>query len=170
MAPTWRANPFSSSMASTAEILPAGSPSERASSSTCRGSPERLPHGVFLRFHLGHAACHSRAGPPAQNGQDIVHTGDRAGALLQQLVRPDAHRAEDRARHDQHVATVLERKVGRDERAAVRRRLDNQRGPSETRDDPIASGIVDRVRRRAGRKLRDERAGDARASRVLAGG
>ena len=96
----------------------------------------------------------------AQGVQDVVDAGDGGGALLEQLVRAGAHRAEDAAR----ARPCTSRPCSRAKSAVISAPL---RSPASTmtvrvrqaRNDAVAPRKVDRVGRHAGRELGDHGAG-----------
>src|SRR5207237_9420484 len=107
-----------------------------------------------------HIVCHGWGAfyAAANEFENVLGAGHRRGALAQQLVGANAHRIENAAGYRQHVAALLEREIGRDQRAAAVAGFDDNRSARQARDDAIASGKIDRVRRYAGREFRDERA------------
>ena len=68
-----------------------------------------------------------RGGVEANERQRVGDGRDGVRALANQLVRALALRRVDRAGHGRHVAAQLERVVRRDQRAALHRRLDDDR-------------------------------------------
>ena len=85
----------------------------------------------------------------------------------EQRVRPGGQRARDLSRHCEHVAALLEREVGRDERAAPLARLDDDRRRAETGDDPVARREAPRRRLDARLVLGDDEARLADPARQL---
>ena len=93
-----------------------------------------------------------------QRVEHVLGIERRARAVADQLVGSDRAAIEDPSRQRPHVAPQLERLARRRQRAAARRRLDDQAGAPERRDDAVADREVLRQRGHPDRELRDQRA------------
>ncbi len=113
---------------------------------------ERVPHA-----HLD-LVVHARIGPRlwSELGEaQRVGDGDYGvRPVAQQQVAPLALRRVDGTGHDGDLASELDRVVGGDERAAVERRLDDDRERRNGGENPIPIRERSLVRMRARRKLR----------------
>ena len=115
-----------------------------APSRSSKAPPHRRAYGFRLR----------RLDP-----EDLEHVvGARHGrrAEPEQRIRAGRERARDLAGHCEHVAALLEREVGRDERAAPLARLDHDGRPTEPGDDPVARREAPRCWLDAGLVLGDD--------------
>ena len=129
----------------------------RTSSSALAGS----------RSSSGRVDAHDGGRLEAEAREDVVGAGERRRAELEQCVRARGERRRDLARHREHLASLLEREVGGDQRAAALARLDDDRRRSEARDDAVARGESPRRRLDAGRVLRHDQPGLRDAPREL---
>ena len=82
--------------------------------------------------------------------------GERRRAEPEQGVRAGGKRTGDLTRDREDLSPLLEREVGRDQRAAALAGLDDYRGGAETRDDPVPGREAPRRRLDSGRVLRDD--------------
>ena len=122
-----------------ARAQPAASPVARPSSSAVTAPvAERLEHGgaaAIVRHGRGCGADLETEQPRARRRRRSP-----ASHQPQQRVRPAAEGARDLAGHGKHLAAVLEREVGGDQRAASLARLDDDGRRGEAGDDPVAGG------------------------------
>ena len=92
----------------------------------------------------------------AQHRDHVGGFRHQRGALLEQLVAALRARIERRAGHREHLAALLEREAGGDQRARALRRLDDHHARRKARDEPVAAGKVARARLPAHRHFRDQ--------------
>src|SRR5215467_7990166 len=97
-------------------------------------------------------------GERPQRIDDFTGALDEHRAVADQLVASARERMMDRARNREHVAPLVARRAGRDQRARTQARFDDERAEREARDDPVAARKVVLASRRARRELADERA------------
>ena len=81
-----------------------------------------------------------------------------ARAELEQGVRPGARELRDLAGHREHLASLFEREIRRDQGAAALARLDDDRRRAQPGDDAVARREPPGRRLDAGRVLRDDQA------------
>ena len=109
------------------------------------------------------AAATARPSPArrldAERGEDVGSARQRRGAELEQRVRPGRERGRDLARHREHLPPLLERQIGRDERAAPLARLDDDGRRAQAGDDAVARRKPPRRGLDSGRVLRDDEPG-----------
>ena len=89
----------------------------------------------------GAARARARGSHGRLDPDRLEHVGgarDGNGAEAEQRVRPVRERRGDLARHGEHLAALVEREVGRDQRAAALARLDDDRRAREAGDDPVS--------------------------------
>ena len=91
--------------------------------------------------------------------KDILRAGDRLGAVADEHVGPSAVRAVDITRNGEHIAPLLQREIGGDERAAAHRRFHDARSAGKAADNAVAAGKVLRLRRIKRRKFADDSPG-----------
>src|SRR5258706_2929500 len=122
----------------------------------------RVTHRVQKRIIPGLDRRGGRAGlrarAPAPLGQDLVWAFDQLPALLDQLVAPLRERRMNRAGNRKAIATLFDRVLSRDERAALYSGLGHEHPAREAADQTIATGEVLGCRLRAEREFGHERA------------
>ena len=89
----------------------------------------------------------------AEEEQDVVEPLAETGSVAQQAMAPGVGAPVDGARHREDVATEVGGEAGRDERAAVERRLDDDDRAGQRRHDAVAAGEVPGVGARPRRML-----------------
>ena len=102
--------------------------------------------------------CGRRAGASPSTASASPETGDRHRAQTQQVIRPARERGCDLARDREHLATLVERQVGGDQRAAALARLDDERRLRQARRRSGCAPGSARARLDAGCVLGDDRA------------
>ena len=156
--------PASSSSASAAAISPAPTPVARLSSS---GVPAPASTAVSTAAATGSSGIvvAGRCALEAEGFENVRRARCRGRSDPQQRVRACAEAGGDLARHGEHLAPVLQREVGGDERTGPLAGLDDDRRPRESRDDPVPGGEAPRSGLHAGLVLghdepsgRDDRA------------
>ena len=70
--------------------------------------------------------------------EHVAARRERRRAEAEERIRASGQGARDLSGNGEHLPSVLEREVGRDQRAASLTRLDDDGGGAETGDDPIA--------------------------------
>ena len=95
-----------------------------------------------------------------------AHVSGAAPSLSSAFVPADSERR-DLARHREHLAPLLEREIGGDQRAAALARLDDDGRRAQPGDDAVARRESPRRGLDAGRVLRDDEPGLGDASREL---
>ena len=149
--------PVSSPVRTTIESRPAGSKpsaSNRISyslSNEAVGSAGRL----LTRSRQRRAAI---AADRRKFLEDVVDRLDEPCALAQQAVTSAGHGVVDGARHGEDLATLFSRQPRRDQRAALQRRLDDERADGKPAQDPVAPREVVPERGDADRQVGDQRA------------
>ena len=156
--------PASSSSASAAAISPAPTPVARLNSS---GVP--APASDRVQHRGGDWIVRDRLRGwlrlEAEGFENVRRARCRGRSDPQQRVRACAEGGCDLAGHREHLAPVLQREIGGDERTGPLARLDDDRRPREPRDDPVPGGEAPRGGLHAGLVLghdepsgRDDRA------------
>ncbi len=80
----------------------------------------------------------------AEGLEDVGCRCKRGRSRAQQRIRPRRERGRDLTRYGEHLAALLERKIGRDEGTAPLPRFDYHGGGGEPRDDSVACGETPR--------------------------
>ena len=149
--------PSSSSSTRARAISFAARPVLRASSSALAG---RSSSSGDCSSSLGF-------GLDPERGEDVGGARQRRRTQLEQRVRPRRQRARDLAGNGEDLSALLEREVGRDQRAAALARLDDDGCRAEAGDDPVACREAPRSRLDARRVLGDDEAGGGDPAREL---
>ena len=139
-----------------------GEARRRTSSSTATGaSATTARDGLEPRLER-RRGCTGAGSTPTTASTSSTH-GDRRRAEPQQRVRAAREQRRDLAGHGEHLAALVEREVGGDQRAAPLARLDDDGRVAEPGDDPVARREPPRRRLDARRDTR-RRSGRARRS------
>ncbi len=134
----------------------------RRPSAPARGSPEVLA----VRCTCRTTAPRPRRGPPGPSSprMSAARLDDRRAVADQRMAAPVAA-AQHVAGDGHHVAPLLERAGGGDQRARPLCRLDDDDGAGQAADQPIAHREVERQRRRARRVFAEHHAAPPRSRR-----
>ena len=133
---------------------------------------ERGKNGLLVRRKLQcrqHAGLARRRRPVARGkqilelAQHVLRAFAQLRAFFDQVVAALAARRINPPRHRENLPAVFRREIRRDERAAGKVRLDDNRAERHAGDDAVADRETLLVRRTVERELRDDRAvgGDA---------
>ena len=164
--PRATAAPASSSSVSADASAPASSPVARASSSALAGPSRR--RASTARPQLAEVDWRSLGRSEPEQLEHVLRRRERRRAEPEEVVRARGERAGDLARNGEHLAPLLEREIGGDQRAAALARLDDDRRGAEPRDDPVPRREPPGRRLDAGRVLRDDEPGRANPRGELA--
>jgi len=91
-------------------------------------------------------------------GQDFFRGFGQTRAVADQAMAAARERVMDRAGQREHLAALLGGEPRRYQRAGFQACFDDERAETQAGDDPVATREKFRLARRAGRKLRDQRA------------
>ena len=128
--------PASSSSASAAATAPAGSPVRRAIWSALTGASAIAACTGASRGSTGSGAAAARR--QAEHGEGVAETRDGQRTQTEQVIRAARERRGDLARDRKHLAALVEREIGGDQRTAALARLDDERRLRQSGHDSVA--------------------------------
>ncbi len=133
---------------------PGSMPAARTSSSAVSAPSPSRASSVVATWPSDGATFAARLEP--EDLEHVVGAGHRCRTEPEQRIRARRERARDLTRDGEHIASLLEREVGGDERAAPLPCLDHDRRPTQAGDDPVPSREAPRGRLDAGLVLGDD--------------